>query len=117
MKRKLANILTIACAMAMLVTAVAQASSAFYYNAGLGAWAAVSGTPRSTLSFAGSYTSGGGEYCVGVQTGAKYEGINSLVNAACGSGTSVTSSFAAMSGRDVTQNGSKTQHMLAEERW
>ncbi len=117
MKRKFTISLAIACAVAMLTTAAALASSAFYYNAGLGAWAAVSGTPRTTLSFAGSYTSGGGEYCVGVQTGAKYEGINSLVHAACGSGTSVTSSFAAMSGRDVTQNGSLTQHMLAEERW
>lgn len=117
MKRKLASVVALACAVAMLTTAVAQATSAFYYNAGLAAWAAVSGTPRSTLSFAGSYTSGGGEYCVGVQTGATYEGINSLVDAACGSGTSVTSSFPARSGRDVTQNGSLTQHMLAEERW
>jgi len=116
MKKRIATILATMCAAGMFSAVAAQAESAYYYNAGLGAYSAVSGTPRSNLYFSAGYTSGGGEYCVGYLTGA-YEGIGSVKGAVCGSGTSEVSSFGSVSARAVVVNGYKTQNMLAEERW
>jgi hypothetical protein len=117
MKHRLAIALASMCGLGLLSTAAAQAEGRYYYQGGVGAYGAVSGTPRSNLYFSGAYTGGGAEYCEGVQTGATYEGINSLIYAACGSGTSVTSSFPSTSGRAVLVNGYKSQTIWGEERW
>jgi hypothetical protein len=116
MKRHLAVALVSICVIGMSSAAAAQAESAFYYNAGIGPFGAVSGTPRGSLFFSAAYTSGGGEYCVGYLTGA-YEGIASVKSAVCGSGKSEVSTFGPVSGRAVVVNGAKTQTILAEERW
>ena len=118
MRHRFATVLASIFCLGLCVAAFTQAESRIYYNAGVAAYGAVSGTPRSTLSFSGAYSSGGGEYCEGVQTGAKYEGINSLLHSACtNGGSSVTSSFAAESGRAVLVNGFKVQKIAGEERW
>jgi hypothetical protein len=103
--------------LSMVGAAAAQAEGRYYYQGGVGAYGAVSGTPRSNLYFSGAYTGGGWEYCEGVQTGATYEGIDSLIYAACGSSTSVTSSFPSTAGRAVLQNGYHSQTIWGEERW
>jgi hypothetical protein len=116
MKRLVAAI-TVALAVCMATASMALAEGRYYYQGGVGAYGAVSGTPRSTLNFSGAYTGGGWEYCEGVQTGPTYEGIDSLIYASCGSSTSVTSSFPATSGRAVLQNGYHEQTIWGEERW
>lgn len=117
MKIRLATVFVVLSGLSIFGTAVAQAESRYYYQGYVGAYGAVSGTPRSNLYFSGAYTGGGYEYCEGVQTGPTYEGINSLIYAKCGSGTSVTSSFPETSGRAVLQNGYQGQTIYGEERW